>query len=180
MNPLSNEDLNTIVRVATQVSPKYCFGSHEREDMIQEGIRIGLEGLRHYKEELPLENFMRVHIKNRLINFKRDNYYRYEKTADATKAAVWAARNKLRQNLMSPLEISEVEHKVPLVDNVIEDASYNELIHMIKVKLPAALRTDFLRMVDGVSLPAIRRIRIQEEVQLILQPQQGGQNEAAS
>ena len=39
---------------------------------------MGVEGLDRYDSNKPLENFMYAHINNRLKNFKRDNYYRFD------------------------------------------------------------------------------------------------------
>lgn len=40
---------------------------------------IALEGLNRYDDKRPLENFLWTHVKNRLGNFKRDNWERLSK-----------------------------------------------------------------------------------------------------
>ncbi len=159
------EHIETIIRVATQVAPKYVFGYNSVEDLIQEGITYGLEALPRWDRERPLENFMRVHIRNRLHNYKRNKYFRYEKNADATKSEKWAERNKRRQSLMCPLEIKD---EIMMMDHTLEEANYNELINLIKKELPAELRTDFLRMVDGVPISTLRRNKIQSIVRSMI------------
>ncbi len=159
------EIIDTIVMVATQIGPKYVFGYNDRDDLIQEGITCGLEALERWDRVRPLENFMRVHIRNRLHNYRRNKYCRYEKNADATRTAKWAARNKARQNLMSPLEIKD---DVETADHTVEEAAYSELIQRIKVELPAELRTDFLRILDGVSISTIRRVKVQTAIREII------------
>lgn len=74
----------------------------------------------------------------------------------------------MRQALMSPIDITNVEHATPLPDNVVEDVAYKELTDKIRKELPVGLRTDFLRMLDRVNIPAIRRDKVREAVALIM------------
>ena len=71
--------LEIIERVASRYAHKFRFGYYTAEDIKQEAIIIGMEALNRYDEARPLENFLAVHIKNRLNNFKRDKYYRQTK-----------------------------------------------------------------------------------------------------
>lgn len=159
------EIIATIIMVAEQIGPKYVFGYNDREDLIQEGISYGLEALERWDQVRPLENFIRVHIRNRLHNYRRNRYCRHEKNADATKSEKWAALNKRRQNLMSPLEIKD---DVPAREQTIGEVAYAELVELIKLKLPAELRTDFLRILDGVSVSTMRRNKIQMIIREII------------
>lgn len=68
-----NQILQTIDKVVNSLAFKYRFDIHDEDDIRQEGRRIGWEALDRYDESKPLENFLRVHIRNRLINFHRDN-----------------------------------------------------------------------------------------------------------
>ena len=47
------------------------------EDIEQEAFIIGAKAIDDY-DGRSLENFLYVHLNNRLKNFKRDNYYRLE------------------------------------------------------------------------------------------------------
>lgn len=163
MSP-TNEQLNTIIKVSRQTAKRYTFPGHTVEDMVQVGILKGLEGLSRYDANLPFENFIRTHIRNRLSNYKRDNYCRQEKVKDATKAERWASTNRSRQALMSPMEIDNVEHLLTQADTVADDTSYRELITQIRDELPVSLRTDFLRMLEGVKVPSNRRGRVQAAI----------------
>jgi hypothetical protein len=44
-----------------------------------------MDAMDRYDESRPLENFLAVHVKNRLNNFKRDKYYRQQKEDQAKK-----------------------------------------------------------------------------------------------
>ena len=54
---------------------KFKFGYHEIEDMKQQAAVFAIEALEKYDHKRPLENFLWVHVRNRLFNFKRDNFY---------------------------------------------------------------------------------------------------------
>jgi len=69
----------TINKVANKLAYKFSFGSFTPEDIKQEAWIFALSGLESYKPTLPLENFLTVHIKNRLCNFKRKHYRRIDK-----------------------------------------------------------------------------------------------------
>lgn len=164
----TQEQLDTIVMIAKQLAPQFVFPGHVREDMIQVGIMIGLKVLPKYNPTLPLENFMRVHMRRRLINYKRDNYCRYEKVTDPDRAAKLADTNKMRQNLMSPIDVDEVAHTITHQSVAHEEVAFKELVQIIQAKLPAKLRADYLRMLDDVSIPGARRIAVQEAVMEIM------------
>ena len=83
MTKINEEDLITIVnKIANRFASTFKFGYHEIEDMKQQAWQVALEGLKDYDGERPLENFLWTHIRNRLYNFKRDNYFRPEKPCD--------------------------------------------------------------------------------------------------
>jgi len=65
--------IETITKVADRQAAKFRFGYYEVEDMRQEAFIIAMDALDRYDEKRPLENFLAVHVNNRLKNFKRDN-----------------------------------------------------------------------------------------------------------
>ena len=77
-NLTEKEVISIITKVCKKLAPKYVFASYEVEDIEQEAFMMGVEGLHRYDTDKPLENFMYTHINNRLKNFKRDNYYRFD------------------------------------------------------------------------------------------------------
>jgi DNA-directed RNA polymerase specialized sigma24 family protein len=68
------EVLEIINKVASRYAHKFRFGYFEADDIRQEAVIIAMEALERYEEGRPLENFLAVHVKNRLNNFKRDKY----------------------------------------------------------------------------------------------------------
>jgi hypothetical protein len=57
--------------------------------------------MKDYDSSRSLENFLYIHLNNRLKNFKRDNYYRYE---------VGAAHKiqETKKSILEPIDIHEL------------------------------------------------------------------------
>ena len=70
------EVLAVINKICDRYAYKFQFGYFEPDDIRQEAFIIAVDALDRYEEGRPLENFLAVHVKNRLNNFKRDKYYR--------------------------------------------------------------------------------------------------------
>jgi len=131
------EVLATIDKIARRLSPKFKFGYHEVDDIKQQIFIFAWESLKHYDSDRPLENFLWVHVRNRLLNFKRDSYERPDKPCHnckwnaydvendyCTKHELdfitsgcspeckpylnWKNRNEAKKNLMTPIELSNV------------------------------------------------------------------------
>ena len=74
-----NELLNVIDIITKKLAYKFKFGYHDIEDMKQQISIFAIEGLKNYDHKRPLENFLWTHVRNRLFNYKRDNYQRPDK-----------------------------------------------------------------------------------------------------
>src|SRR5689334_18040183 len=110
------------------LSYSFRFGYHDHEDIKQQGTLFALEAIAKgsYDPTKPLDNFIYSHIKNRLINFKRDKFKRNDapciKCFEADRLCEqpthngefcdrylqWRKRNVSRQNLMNPTDISNL------------------------------------------------------------------------
>ena len=75
-NLSESEVLAVINNVVNRLARKFVFGYHDVEDIKQQGTLYALEALANYDNERPLENFLWIHVRNRLFNYKRDNYER--------------------------------------------------------------------------------------------------------
>ena len=74
-----NEFLKIVDIISKKLAYKFKFGYHEYDDMKQQISIFALEGLKNYDHKRPLENFLWTHVRNRLFNYKRDNYQRPDK-----------------------------------------------------------------------------------------------------
>ena len=163
-----NEVLEIINKVASRYAHKFRFGYFEADDIRQEAVIIAMEALERYEEGRPLENFLAVHVKNRLNNFKRDKYYRQSKVDSNTQEK----HNNSKKFLMEPLDISNIrdekEDNMRVEDDFVIDFEQQEVLRIIDQNLDVSLRSDYLRIKDGVYVPKPRRKQIYEEIDMIL------------
>ena len=162
------EVLEIINKVASRYAHKFRFGYFEADDIRQEAVIIAMEALERYEEGRPLENFLEVHVKNRLNNFKRDKYYRQSKVDSNTQEK----HNNSKKFLMEPLDISNIrdekEDNMRVEDDFVIDFEQQEVLRIIDQNLDVSLRSDYLRIKDGVYVPKPRRKQIYEEIDMIL------------
>jgi len=150
---IKEEDfLQALDNISKKLIYKFKFGYHEIEDMKQQAAIFALEGLENYDASRPLENFLWTHVRNRLFNFKRDNYCRpdnvcvtcpffdpkYKKSKnqcskfidkkDCSIYSEWQDRNATKKNIMQPVDIDIVEHKHHSVNYVVDILSNNEIL----------------------------------------------------
>ena len=155
MNP---EHLQIIQKVAEHIAPKYTFGYMDVDDLVQEAIIFGLDVYDKWDEDRPLENFISVHISNRLKNFKRDNYFRLglDDSPEKRKKA-----NETKKRLMQPGPLKTE----PLF---FEDIDNEEEMDYLMMKLPPLVKNDFLRMSNGVPVTKFRKQQVIDHVKEIL------------
>lgn len=136
--------IETIDKVMGSLASRFKFGIHSRDDLIQQGRLIAWRAIvEKYDGKRPLENFLRVHLHNRIINFKRDNT-RHEE----------------------PIYL-EGE---PLGDRCVEEDSHREEMNsIIDRELPSEYRRDYLQMREGINLPKHRRDKLIEVLRVILE-----------
>lgn len=181
--------LDTIETILNKLAPGFVFGYFDIDDIKSVGREIGIRALADYDPKRKLDGFLFVHIKRRLINFKRDNFKRNDPpclmchlaTRDGLRTnhaggeickgyKGWAQRNNDRQNVMQPINLDKKffirnESQEPEVGtdyNVELQAQANELIETIDMKLPAELRETYLKMKDGHKVSNVEREKVKE------------------
>lgn len=189
------EVLDTIEKVARRLAHKFRFGYHDIDDMKQQARMHALKAMPKYDSSRPLENFLWSCVHNQLFNDKRNKFARpdkpclkcplsaYIKNTDECTAfhdkmecshySGWIQRNSAKQNLMQPIELSDVEderedrmrlHETP--DDIVMTS---EIMTIIDKNLPIALRKDWIMMRKGIKIPKPRRVKLQQEVISILE-----------
>ena len=159
-NMTEQEVVNIINKIATRLAPKFTFAFFEVEDIKQEAYLIAVEALDRYDENKPLENFLFAHINNRLKNFKRDNYYRY----DQGKAEEIQTTKK---RILEPVVLDD-SSCISRDDSIVDDIYIKNMKDKIDCHLPANLRADYLRMQTGVPLSKQKRLEVETEVKKII------------
>lgn len=151
----------TITKVSQRLASKYTFPNYEEDDIAQEAFIIGMEAMNRYDEIRPLENFLSIHIKNRLKNFKRDNYYR----PDEGKA------EQIQNGKKKLLEAGPIDDMRSFISTKESSDSLEEreLVEYIDINLPANMRSDFLRFKNGQSLTKTKKANLVNELRAILE-----------
>jgi len=160
-NMSEEEVVSTINKVASRLAHKFTFAFYELEDIQQEAFIIAMEAMNRYDEKKPLENFLFVHVANRLKNFKRDNYFRQDE-GSAQKI------QKRKKNLLEPASIESFNVSRDAGYEVLNEISNSEMKALVDKRLPAHLRADYLRLCSGVSLNKNRVYEIEQTIQEII------------
>lgn len=177
--------LEIINRITSSLARKFKFGYHEIEDMKQQGIIIAIEGLEKYDEIRPLENFLWVHVHNRLFNFKRKSCGRPDKPCldcpfkayinnecikfnnelDCELYAGWAGRNESKRDIMSTKDSKDSFTDTSEID---DRFSSKEIYEIIDKNIPVNMRSDWIRFIHKNKLTKVRRDELISTVLLIL------------
>ena len=189
------EVLAIIDKITSNLAYKFTFGYHTYDDIKQQGFIEACKGLEKYDGSHPLENFLWIHIKNRLCNLKRKQLERldkpcfkcplkaYIKDGDICEAYVnkddcelyrnWMNRNGAKRNLMNTIDIDNIdttsEQKFVEFNDITDDIEQDRILHLIDEKLPIALRPAYLKMRAGVKLPKSLREELRIELAIIME-----------
>lgn len=171
--------LAAIEKTAAILSPSFVFGCYDLDDIKQEARQACLLALAKYDPSRPLENFLYTHVRNRLINLKRNKFRRTdapckqchsgEPCEDGSFCKVyerWVVRNDTKANLMRPSELAG--ESLDEQEGPDEEVIRNETWRLIDERLPASMRTTYLKMRDGVSVPKSKRDEVLAEIRSIL------------
>ena len=135
--------------VVNRISPKYTFNTYDVDDIKQEAFIICMDALQRYDQKRPLENFLSVHLSNRLKNFVRDNFY----TKD----------EEHKKKVLKPQYLTTD-------DAVKYDTDYESRLEASSIKniidkhLPAEHRSNYLKMINDIYIPK----RKKEELILLI------------
>ena len=191
LDPLKDIDENqfliAINNITKNLAYKFKFGYHEIEDMKQQIIVFALEGIKNYDHVRPLENFLWTHVRNRLFNYKRDNYQRpnkpcltcplYDPSLKNSSSGCskfvnknecelydgWANRNNAKKNLVhfSPIEdVKDYGNLFQQNPSSGEDIASKEIIDMIESKLNGELREIYLKLKNGCKVNKLDRTKL--------------------
>lgn len=145
-NMTESEVIDQINIVVNRMSARYTFHGYEVDDIKQEAFMICMDALERYDNKRPLENFLAVHLSNRLKNFVRDNFY--------------TKNEEDKKRILKPSSLS-YEDYTPVEDSCYDDQiDASDLKKIVDTKLPSEYRSDYLKIINDVYVPKKRRQEI--------------------
>ena len=181
-------------KISKKLGYKFKFGYHSHEDMKQQAAIFSLEGLKNYDKSRPLENFLWTHVRNRLFNYKRDNYQRPDKPCltcpfykakdsscpsqcseftDKTECSLyssWTKRNESKKNIMKPVTIDNLSENSKEIsnDNLLKNISNKEIIKIIDENISIKNRPIFLKLLGNSKVHKTEINKLIKEIKQIL------------
>lgn len=191
INGVNEEDfLEAIEKVTKKLKYKFKFGYHEAEDMKQQAIIFAIQGLKFYDHKRPLENFLWTHVRNRLFNFKRDNYQRpdspctkcplfdpkyqkslnqcekYTERTDCEPFSIWYKKNNTKKNIMNPIDITNTNNTCNI--EFAELIKNKEILEIIDKNIPIKLRPVYLNLLSGQKIAKKNYDALVAQIKIIL------------
>lgn len=187
------ELLRVIEVISKKLAYKFKFGYHEIEDMKQQISIFAIEGLKNYDHKRPLENFLWTHVRNRLFNYKRDNYQRpdkpcltcplydpakkqsssaclkYQNKDDCELYAKWSVRNSSKKNLMYWSTIEEIkDYSNIFTDDSNLNINDKEILDILDAKLNGEYRIIYLKLRSGSKVNKADMEKLINQIKIIL------------
>ena len=146
--------INQINIVVNRISPKYTFRDYDIDDIKQEAFMICMDALDRYDANRPLENFLSVHLSNRLKNFVRDNYF--------------VKDDEDKKRVMAPKQLPSDEQILDRETNHDASLDIKDIKIIIDRFLPVELRSDYLKFCSDAYLPKKRKLYLIQIIKDIL------------
>lgn len=189
MNPNDPKVIDIINKIATQHSrTKKKFGYLTQEDLFNEIWVICLEKLQDFDQERgDLERFLRVTVKNRLINRSKDitklikspcptcPFHKIGIPGDCKKFGEnrhqcdkWAKYQLNKQSRDSLINAAEEKVQRETSDTILSELSNEEFIKGIQGKIAEKYLRDFEEFISGGELPSFKINRLRKHIKEIL------------
>lgn len=161
---MTSQELQIIQKVAKKYR-RYKFAFYSEEDIEQECIIFGMEGLAKYNGSVPLENFLSVHVRNQLLNLKRKMGISYESGEEQY--------TKTKFLVMYPIDLDDVDinGESSMVDNnnPHDILCRDEFLKFIDENIDPTIRLDYLKFKEGVKLTKTKKEAVKAELIRILE-----------
>lgn len=192
LDKVSEEEfLRVLDNISKRLANKFKFAYHSFEDMKQQAAIFALEGLEQYDNTRPLENFLWTHVRNRLFNYKRNNYQRPDKPCltceffdklckksisgclqhedkyNCTLYSAWAKRNENKKNIIQPSYIED-NNLVASQDKLPEIIQNKEIINFLDDHIDSEFRESYLKLKHGSKIPKSQLVKLQVYIAKLL------------
>jgi hypothetical protein len=187
------EILKTIDDVVKTISPNYTFGYYDVDDISQEARILAVNAIDNgkYDETRPLRNFLCVFLKNRLLNLRRDKYFRhtppcygcpfydpkltcttnmckeFDDKMECERYNLWSTLNNSKKNLVDPIDIDgvDMERENTMVSNgyYLEEHTKGEMEIYIDRFLPISMRADYLKILSNYGVKYSQQVKLPKD-----------------
>jgi hypothetical protein len=190
--------LEVLDNISKRLGHKFKFAYHDFSDMKQQAAIFALEGLQNYDNSRPLENFLWTHVRNRLFNYKRNNYQRPDKPCltcplfdknyklsknqcskyiDKEECELyisWFKRNENKKNIIQPSSMEADTHtnKKKDVVSLLQD---KEIIDFLDGNIKSEFRESYLKLKHGLKIPKQQLLKLKAHILLIMEESQWNQ-----
>lgn len=188
-----SEFLEVLDNISKRLVHKFKFAYHSFDDMKQQAAIFALEGLEKYDKKRPLENFLWTHVRNRLFNYKRNNYQRPDKPCfscplfdklyknsnnqcleyvnkeDCELYSAWKKRNETKKNIVQPAYIEdEINYSTKNYDisDVIQD---KEIVNFLDDNIGHEYREYYLKLKHGSKVPKQQLNKLKQHIQKLME-----------
>jgi hypothetical protein len=192
-NGVSTEEFLLVLdNISKRLAKKFRFAYHSIEDMKQQAAIFALEGLQNYDKKRPLENFLWTHVRNRLFNYKRNNYQRPDKPChscpffdkhcklsinqcekyankyDCDLYEAWAKRNESKKNIIQPTYIDNSSHLAPSFSyqSLLEN---KELINFLDTYIQSDYREVYLKLKHGSKINKVDLKKLKNHIAKLME-----------
>jgi len=150
---MTKEEVDEVILRVIKRFKGYAFDIYSGDDIQNEAYLIALDGLSRYKPSAgPLENFLSVHVRNRIINFVQ------RKNSNKTDRFI------INSAISLDSVDDENESRMSYESNVEDKLIFDETIERLNAIMPVEFRMDFIKMINGVKISKVRRDRIIEVI----------------
>lgn len=188
------EFIRVVDNISRRLGYKFKFGYHDFDDMKQQAYIFALEGVQKYDNKRPLENFLWTHIRNRLFNYKRNNYQRPDKPCfgcqfydklyacsknqcskftnkqDCELYASWSHRNETKKNIMQPTYIEKDPDGANFTsNNLINNIENKEILDYLDNHIEHEHRENYLKLKHGLKIPKQQLLKLQQYIKTLLE-----------
>jgi DNA-directed RNA polymerase specialized sigma24 family protein len=184
----TEEFLQALENISKRLANKFRFAYHSVEDMKQQAAIFALEGLENYDNKRPLENFLWTHVRNRLFNYKRNNYQRPDKPChscpffdktyklslnqcekycnkdDCELYSAWAKRNEVKKNIIQPSYIETSLHQSVQPTDFDLSIQNQELIKFLDTSVQSEFRESYLKLKHGAKISKLELKKLQQHI----------------
>ena len=148
MRKPSQQELDLIVSVADNLSSDNWIVGYDKDDIRQEAIIIGIQGLKKYNGKSPLDKFLFYHIRHRLFSLRRKHYIRPGCDCGECNKCL---NNQAKQRIKSPSSIEDVNEDYFLYQPI-DQVEINEFIELVDKAIPAELRDDYIKFLNNITI----------------------------